>query len=151
MGDFDDILDRWEQSGANDKVSRAKPTGGAMDKWLDRYPPGDSDLVDPQESVRDRGAASTHLRELEPQAQLDLHGMRADEASTVLNDFLNRSRKRGLRKVLIIHGKGHHSKEGPILKNLVRDHLERSRYAGAFGTADRNMGGSGATWVILRP
>ena len=150
MDDFGDILDRWDRSSKDRKEGKTKPAPGPMDDWLDRYPPGDSDLADPQEDDRDRGAASAHLRELEPQAELDLHGMRADQASSAMTNFLAGSRKRGLRKVLLIHGKGHHSKEEPVLKKLVQDHLERSPHAGAFGAADRKIGGSGATWVILR-
>ena len=59
-------------------------------------------------------------------------------------------RRRGMRKGLVIHGKGNHSAEGSVLAPLVRDFLEMSSEIGEFGRAARKDGGSGATWFILR-
>jgi DNA-nicking Smr family endonuclease len=87
---------------------------------------------------------------MKPEATLDLHGLRAEAVIPAVERFVSASRRSGLRKVLIIHGKGKHSQGEPVLQRLVRAYLERSPHAGAFGPADRAMGGSGATWAALR-
>jgi DNA-nicking Smr family endonuclease len=76
--------------------------------------------------------------------------MTAGEAQEAVERFLRESRDRGLGKVLIIHGKGNHSAGGPVLASKVRQWLERSPLAGAFGPAEPRQGGAGATWVIVR-
>jgi DNA-nicking Smr family endonuclease len=153
---FDEILRDWEAGrarraaeGERRAAARRDPAARSMEEWLERHPPqaqpgrDDGDGSSPAE----RAAA---LRRLAPQATLDLHGMTAEEAAPALERFVSAARKAGLRKVLVIHGKGHHSQGEPVLQRLVREYLERSRHTGAFGAADRTMGGSGAVWVVLR-
>ncbi|POM20461.1 putative DNA endonuclease SmrA [Burkholderia cepacia] len=55
------------------------------------------------------------------QAQIDLHGMRRDEARDALAEFIREAGKKGLRCLRVIHGKGLGSigKE-PVLKGKVR-------------------------------
>ena len=81
---------------------------------------------------------------------IDLHGLTIQEAETALGSFIEGAHKEGLRKVLIIHGKGHHSKNGPVLGAWVKKYLDSCRRAGKTGQADKRHGGSGATWVILK-
>lgn len=67
------------------------------------------------------------------QAQLDLHGMRREEAREALAEFIRESVKRGLRCLRVIHGKGLGSigKE-PILKGKVRAWLTQKAEVIAF-------------------
>ncbi len=81
---------------------------------------------------------------------IDLHGLTISEAGTALDLFIENAYKNGFRKVLIIHGKGRHSKNGPVLGLWVKKYLESSKKAGKTGQADRQHGGSGATWVIMK-
>ncbi|HOV94225.1 MAG TPA: Smr/MutS family protein [Spirochaetales bacterium] len=90
------------------------------------------------------------LRNLAPQATIDLHGKTAAEAEADLGRFLAVCSREGLEKVLIIHGKGNHSENEGIMTDLVRRVLENSDLAARFGFEDRQHGGRGATWVILR-
>ena len=90
------------------------------------------------------------LDRLRPEASIDLHGMTEDAALDSLGTFLEDSRRRGYRKVLIIHGKGNHSGGDPVLKRAVRHFLERYPGAGRSGSADKTAGGNGATWLILK-
>lgn len=86
------------------------------------------------------------------QAQLDLHGMRRDEARETLAEFIRETVKRGLRCVRVIHGKGLGSigKE-PILKGKVRAWLVQKAEVIAFCQARPHDGGAGAVLVLLQP
>lgn len=88
------------------------------------------------------------------QAHLDLHGHTSDEARVEVETFLTRARADGRRCVLIIHGRGHGSKEGvPVLKERLKVWLTRGRIGRgvlAFCTARPTDGGAGAVYVLLR-
>ena len=81
---------------------------------------------------------------------IDLHGMSREEARIALTDFLNNCRRRGIRRALIIHGKGYHSTGPAVLGNLVKELLKSSMEVEDFGPAPPEKGSSGATWVLLR-
>ncbi|MDB4968588.1 MAG: Smr domain protein [Myxococcales bacterium] len=88
------------------------------------------------------------------QAHLDLHGFTAEQARPEVEKFLIAARKESRRCVLIIHGRGHNSKEGiPILKERLKVWLTRGRIGHgvlAFCTARPTDGGAGAVYVLLR-
>ena len=85
------------------------------------------------------------------EAELDLHGMRADEAKLAIVRFLAESQDRGARCVRIIHGKGLRSKgDGPVLKQRVDAWLRQRKDVLAFVSARREHGGTGAVYVLLR-
>jgi DNA-nicking Smr family endonuclease len=85
------------------------------------------------------------------QAQLDLHGMRRDEAREALGEFLRNAVKRGMRCVRIVHGKGLGSiNKEPVLKNKVRSWLVQKEEVMAFCQARAAEGGSGALVVLLK-
>ncbi len=81
---------------------------------------------------------------------VDLHGLTIAEARSVLDVFFDNAQKKGFRKVLIIHGKGNHSPNGPVLGVWVKEYLTLCKKAGRAGYADKHHGGSGATWVMLK-
>ncbi len=86
------------------------------------------------------------------QDQLDLHGLRSDEAREALAEFIRDAVKRGLRCVRVIHGKGLGSvgKE-PVLKGKVRSWLVQKAEVIAFCQARPHDGGAGAVLVLLQP
>jgi DNA-nicking Smr family endonuclease len=85
------------------------------------------------------------------QGQLDLHGLRRDEAREALGEFLRQARRRGQRCVRIIHGKGHGSvNKEPVLKQKVRNWLAQKEEVIAFCQARPAEGGSGALVVLLQ-
>jgi DNA-nicking Smr family endonuclease len=88
------------------------------------------------------------------QAHLDLHGMTAAEARQAVERFILNSVIKGLRCVLIIHGRGLNSQDQiPILKERMRSWLKRGRLKHlvlAFATAQPCDGGAGALYVLLR-
>ncbi len=85
------------------------------------------------------------------QGQLDLHGMRREEAREALAEFIRESVKRGLHCLRVIHGKGLESigKE-PLLKGKVRAWLVQKQKVIAFCQARPNDGGAGAMLVLLQ-
>lgn len=85
------------------------------------------------------------------QSQLDLHGLRSDEAREALGQFLREAGKRGWRCVRIIHGKGLGSvNREPVLKNKVRNWLVQKDEVIAFCQAKASDGGAGALVVLLK-
>ncbi len=88
------------------------------------------------------------------QAHLDLHGLVRSEAKEALFSFIEQSRYKGLRCVLVVHGRGLHSRDQlPVLKEGVQGWLSRGRLASqvlAFTTARPHDGGAGAVYVLLR-
>ena len=86
------------------------------------------------------------------QAQLDLHGLRRDEARERLSRFVHDARRSGLRCVRVIHGKGHGSPgREPVLKAKVQAWLVQKQEVIAFAQARPADGGTGALMVLLAP
>lgn len=90
-------------------------------------------------------------RSLTAQTRLDLHGYLTDAARKRLQTFLHDAVQKGLRCVLIIHGKGLNSRDGEaILKRLTRHWLTQHHSVLAFCDAPITEGGNGAVWVLLK-
>lgn len=86
------------------------------------------------------------------QAQIDLHGLRRDEAREQLAAFLRDVVRRGLRCVRVVHGKGNGSPgREPVLKGKVRTWLVQKQEVIAFVQARASEGGHGALIVLLKP
>jgi len=86
------------------------------------------------------------------QAQIDLHGLRRDQARERLGAFLRDAVSSGLRCLRVVHGKGNGSPgREPVLKSRVRGWLMQKSDVIAFVQARASEGGSGALIVLLRP
>ena len=84
------------------------------------------------------------------QGQLDLHGYTRDEARDQLANYLRECRRRGLRCLRVVHGKGHGSPgRQPVLKDKVQRWLAQSAEVIAFAQASGPQGGAGALLVLL--
>lgn len=85
------------------------------------------------------------------QDQIDLHGLRREEAREALAAFLRRAVQRGIRCVRVIHGKGLGSPDKtPVLKGKVRSWLVQKEEVIAFVEPRNTAGGAGAVLVLLR-
>lgn len=85
---------------------------------------------------------------------LDLHGDTEESARRAVEDAVERLADAGLRCLLVIHGRGHRSPGAPVLKEALPGWLTGPRCANrvmAFCTATPELGGPGATLVLLRP
>ena len=86
------------------------------------------------------------------QRQVDLHGLRSDEAREALGSFIRESHKQGIRCVRVVHGKGLSSPgKTPVLKDKVHRWLVQKSEVVAFVQAPRAHGGAGALVVLLQP
>ena len=85
------------------------------------------------------------------QDSLDLHGSNGDAARRLLQEFLHEAAQRGLRCVLVIHGKGMNSRGGEaVLRRLTRHWLTQRPDVLAYCDAPPRDGGSGAVLVLLK-
>ena len=109
--------------------------------------PDDHDMareIEQQEAWLRRGAYP-------PEATLDLHGLRADQALGRLDGFLAGAQNERLRCVRVIHGKGMSSPGfKPVLKPRVRHWLREDKRVLAYVGAPPGDGGDGALYVLLR-
>ena len=86
------------------------------------------------------------------QRQLDLHGLRSDEARETLSAFIREAHKQGLRCVRVVHGKGLGSPgRQPVLKVKAQRWLIQKQEVLAFVQAKPAEGGAGAMLVLLAP
>lgn len=140
------------------EVERAKtqqniqPQMNPMEFWLNRYGTVDKDKIAEQHKERTKQQDREYVLNLKPEAYLDLHGLHQDEARIRLDSFISDCKRRGLRKVQIIHGKGIHTQgTDPVLGELVRRFIETDSRCGTSGhPKNKAEGGTGATWVILK-
>ena len=131
-----------------------------MEGWLERYPPrADAflkDDIDPNprgrtpRSSRLDASSVRGLRRMAHQEELDLHGHTVVEAKAETDAFLRRCYHQGLRKVLIIHGKGSHRESEGKLRREIRAYLQTHPLTGRLLEPDGRNGGHGAIWVVLR-
>ena len=80
-------------------------------------------------------------------------GLETHELREKLEEATEHAHGEGLRCVLVVHGRGVHSPEGPVLRAFLLRWLTESRVASivmAFASARPRDGGEGATYVLLR-
>lgn len=122
---------------------------------------GEFDLADSDEFVEgavhgfdERVMRKLRAGEFSTQAHVDLHGLTKDEAKAALDQFIQKSRVAGYRCVLVVTGRGLHSKDQiPVLKQSVQVWLTHGRPAKqvlGFCSARPKDGGAGALYVLLR-
>lgn len=84
------------------------------------------------------------------QGQVDLHGLRREDAREALAQFLRDAHKAGWRCVRVVHGKGLGSPgKTPVLKGRVQSWLIQKSQVLAFVQARPAHGGAGALVVLL--
>jgi DNA-nicking Smr family endonuclease len=84
------------------------------------------------------------------QNELDLHGLTANQARSMLREFMTDVLLEGHRCVRIVHGKGLRSGPGgPVLKVKLNKWLPQWDQVLAFTTAPARDGGTGAVYVLL--
>ena len=86
------------------------------------------------------------------QGEVDLHGLRTEEARVALAEFIRNAHRRGLRCLRVVHGKGLGSPgKTPVLKSKVHSWLVQKNQVMAFVQAKPAEGGAGALVVLLKP
>lgn len=87
---------------------------------------------------------------IRPEDSLDLHGCRQHEALQMLDAFLAEALGRGLRMVVIVHGRGLRSEREAVLKPLVQRWLGSQSGVLAWCPAQARDGAAGASYVYLQ-
>ncbi len=86
------------------------------------------------------------------QREIDLHGLRSEQAREALASFIREAHKQGIRCVRVVHGKGLGSPgKTPVLKNRVLSWLMQKNQVLAYVQARPADGGAGALLVLLAP
>jgi len=113
--------------------------------------------ADDQMSFRRPGIGTDVTRRLRAgewtiQRQIDLHGLRSDEAREALGAFIRTAHRQGVRCVRVVHGKGLGSPgRQPVLKLKAQRWLIQKKEVLAFVQARPVEGGAGALVVLLAP
>ncbi len=113
--------------------------------------------VDDAMSFRRPGVGTDVTRKLRRgewsiQREIDLHGLRRDDAREALATFIREAYRHGVRCVRVVHGKGLGSPgKTPVLKGKVQGWLVQKNEVMAFVQARASDGGAGALVVLLKP
>lgn len=123
-----------------------------MEQWLRIYGTIDKDKIAEEHERSANLYDRNYLINMKPEARLDLHGLRQDEALERLNYFIGDCVRRKIKKVIVIHGKGIHTTgTDPVLGELVRRFIESDKRCGTSGhPKNKAEGGTGATWILLK-
>ena len=90
-------------------------------------------------------------RKIIPDASIDLHGDTIEKALQKLEVTIQSSRQNNIRCILVICGKGLHSREGKaILRDAIRAWLIAYPDVLAYCLAKPRDGGEGALYLLLR-
>ncbi len=116
--------------------------------WLDLDP--DVEMRYAKPGIQRRLLKILAQGRIEPEAGIDLHGLTVEEARDELSAFLYDSLRDNCYCVIVVHGQGYNSPEGPIIRGFVNKWLRLKNEVLAFSNAPQYMGGRGATLVLLR-
>lgn len=83
-------------------------------------------------------------------ARLDLHRMTVETARRAVYQFVNDCIEHDIRCALITHGKGEGRETPALLKSCVAHWLPQLDGVQAFHSAQKQHGGSGGTYLLLR-
>ena len=86
----------------------------------------------------------------EIQSRLDLHRHSVDQAMGALKRFIGDCHHHSIRCALITHGKGEGRQEPAKLKSCVNHWLRQLDQVLAFHSAQKQHGGLGATYVLIK-
>jgi DNA-nicking Smr family endonuclease len=136
-GTTEDILSYMDAHGTRNKDGFAPASGGSA-------------ASAPEKS---RGSAVRRKKGGVLRMTLDLHCLTSEEATCRIRCAIDSCRSRGIKELLVIHGRGLHSgyNEGPVLKNLVRRMLDNELVLNVkdFRSGLPREGGEGVTLVFL--
>ena len=135
---------------------KKSPTSKDKKDWIE-FTKNPSDLFDKDIDNLQVKERNYHVK------KLDLHGYSLDEANGKVRDFIDRSFEHGIKKIIIITGKGlrsnvdqdpYRSKEGSILKYSVWDFINNDKSLlkkiVKISKADEKEGGEGAISIFLK-
>ena len=123
----------------------------SLQNWLDTYGVLDKDKVLARYNHTKKLYSSEYVSKLPIDATLDLHGLTREQAWCRMESFVLDCTRAGFKKIMFIHGKGIHTHDqDPVLQGTLKLFIEKNKTLGASGHPDKNLGGTGATWVLIK-
>ena len=120
------------------------------------------DFLTNKDSLPNKDLASSKKR-IEKMKNFDFHGFSLDEANRKINKLIKDSFKNGVRKLVVVTGKGIHSdneknpytsKDFGILKYSMPEYIKKDpelmKLINEIKEADLADGGSGAFYIFLK-
>ena len=120
------------------------------------------DFLTKNDSLQNKDLSS-YKKKIKSTKYFDFHGFSLDEANNTINKLIKDSYKNGIRKLVIVTGKGIHSdneknpyssKDLGILKyslpEYIKNHSELMELINEIKDADIKDGGSGAFYIFLK-
>src|SRR5437868_4912203 len=105
---------------------------------------GDKPRVSPVQAARARGISVSIDSDSAP-SEINVIGENVDEATRLVERFVDRAFLAGLPRVRIVHGSGM-----GVLRKALRDYLRGHPHVATVSEPQQNEGGAGATVVELR-
>jgi DNA-nicking Smr family endonuclease len=129
-------------------VPREQEEPETGDPFIDRAIETGDELWFVRPGVQRRVFHDLRRGRIPPEACLDLHGLRVEEARQAMRQFVQHALDRRFRCVRIIHGKGGRTGQ-PVLKQKVDQWLPQHPDVLALCSAPSWDGGTGAAYVLL--
>ena len=125
------------------KKDRALVIFGLIKMWMPTQ-----ELVPAKPEKKQRLAQSKGFNWVERQSsfqgEMDLRGVRTEEAKAKLTSFLDEAYALGHTQVKVVHGRG----DG-ILRKMLRDHLKSLNYVREYVNEHSDRGGDGCTIIHM--
>ncbi|MFI2812177.1 MULTISPECIES: DNA endonuclease SmrA [Microbulbifer] len=122
------------------------PLGGEFVEPVDPWDP----LEFKRDGVQNGVYRNLRLGKYRVDARLDLHRHTVEMARRALFEFVRDCLEADVRCALVTHGKGEGRKQPALLKSCVNAWLPQLPEVLAFHSAQKQHGGLGATYVLLR-
>ena len=119
-------------------------------------------FIKSEDKIPDKDLGKTKIKVIESRS-LDLHGYSLEQANKIIETFINKSFKDGVKKLIIVTGKGLHSKNEAdpyvskdlsILRYSVPEFIKNNELLMKkiieIKEANVKDGGSGAFYIYLR-
>lgn len=104
-----------------------------------------------RDGVQDGVYRNVRLGKYQIDARLDLHKRTVPQALDELVGFIKECTRFGIRSVLVNHGRGNNEKAaGNIMRSYLNQWLPQMPEVMAFHSAQKQHGGLGATYILLR-
>ncbi len=122
------------------------PLGG---EFVDPVDPRDP-IEFKRDGVQNGVYRNLRLGKYQVDARLDLHNHTVEMARSVLYQFVRDCMEADVRCALVTHGKGEGRKQPAVLKSCLNAWLPQLSEVLAFHSAQKQHGGLGATYILLR-
>ncbi len=102
--------------------------------------------AEPPKPKQDTGASRISMRKaIQISPELTVRAMRADEATAMLDRYIDDAYTAGLREARVIHGRG-----TGVLRRMVAEYLKTSPVVAGFRVGEESEGGDGVTIVSFK-